>query len=304
MGVGMSGNLMVVLTLLAAWFSVDKFAFLGGLVISIGCLGNLLAATPLALLAARMGWRGTFMVFALVNTLIAVLFLWMVRDRPPGRPRPEMTTKGAFKGLRQLMGMYNYWAIGISNFFRYGYFAALQSLWAGPFLMYGLGLGQIAAGNAIFAMGLGYMTGLPLFGRISDRYLRSRKKVILPTMLMFCLLIITIRFWNIRAPMVLILATFFLMGFFASPGQIMYAHFKELLPPEMTARAFTMVNIFPSLGTAMLTHFLGWVIPGEASLLRCPADFNMLWYVGAAGLGLACTLYSAVPDSTALRRQN
>jgi MFS family permease len=46
LGIGMSGNLMVVLALMAAWFPVDRFAFMGGMVISIGTLGNMLAATP------------------------------------------------------------------------------------------------------------------------------------------------------------------------------------------------------------------------------------------------------------------
>lgn len=302
LGIGMSGGLMVPLALLAAWFSVDRFAFLGGIFISIGSLGNLLAATPLALMAGWLGWRGTFWMFAAINAVVVAVFLVVVRDRPPGQAKPRFSARDMFAGLGRLIRMYPYWAIGISNFFRYGYFASLQSLWAGPFLIYGLGLDQIQAGNAILAMGLGYMTGLPLCGRISDRYLRTRKWVILPTLVVFCLILVSISFWGRGVSMVLILGMFFLMGFFAAPGQIMYAHFKELLPPEMTSRAFTMLNIFPVLGTGLLTHFLGLVIPGEASQLSSPGDFSMLWYVGAAGVGLACLLYAPVPDSQALKK--
>ena len=50
LGIGMGGNLMVLLALLAAWFPVNRFAFLSGVAVSIGAMGNLLAATPLALL--------------------------------------------------------------------------------------------------------------------------------------------------------------------------------------------------------------------------------------------------------------
>jgi len=57
LGIGIAGNLMVVLALLAVWFPVDRFAFLSGLVVSVGTLGNLLAATPLTLLILRIGWR-------------------------------------------------------------------------------------------------------------------------------------------------------------------------------------------------------------------------------------------------------
>ncbi len=303
LGIGMSGNLMVVLALLAAWFPVDRFAFLGGMVISIGTLGNMLAATPLALLAQSMGWRGTFYAFALVNAVLAAAFLLVVRDRPPGAQAPQpKSASSLFKGLSRLLGMYPYWAIAFSNFFRYGYFAALQGLWAGPFLIYGLGFSPVTAGNIILAMGLGYMVGLPLCGRISDRLLRSRKKVVLPTFIGFCLLVISIRFWGETVSFGLAWFTFFGLGFLAAPGQIMYAHIKELLPPDMTAQALTMTNIFPALGAATITHVLGLLIAADPASLTKPADFYTLWYVGGIGLAVTIILYSLVPDSQALRR--
>jgi predicted MFS family arabinose efflux permease len=303
MGIGLSGNLMVVLALLVAWFPVDRFAFMGGLVISIGTLGNMLAASPLALLAQTLGWRGTFFAFAIINSILAVAFVLVVRDRPPGAevPEPKSAAK-LFKGAGKLMGMYPFWAIAFSNFFRYGYVAALQGLWAGPFLIYGLGFSPITAGNILLALGVGYMFGLPLCGRISDRLLRSRKKVVLPTFIGFFLIVASIRFWNESASFVLAWFTFFGMGFMAAPGQIMYAHIKELLPADMTAQALTMTNVFPALGAAAITHALGFLIGADPTSLTRPADFYPLWYVGGIGLAVTIILYSMVPDSQALRR--
>jgi predicted MFS family arabinose efflux permease len=303
LGVGMSGNLMVVLALVANWFPADRFAFLGGMVISIGTLGNLLASTPLAVLAQGLGWRGTFFLFAAVNALVAAVFLWVVRDRPAGQPPPPRRNAASlFQGLGRLLAMYPYWAIAFSNFFRYGYFAALQSLWAGPFLIYGLGFSPVSTGNVIMAMGLGYMVGLPLCGRLSDRVLRSRKRVVLPTFIGFLLLVASIRAWGAEVPLSLVWATFFGLGFLAAPGQIMYAHIKELLPRHMTAQALTMTNIFPPLGAAAITHVLGLMVGASPAQLSGPADFHVLWYVGGAGLGVTVVLYSLVPDSRALRR--
>jgi MFS family permease len=303
LGIGMSGNLMVVLALMAAWFPVDRFAFLGGMVISIGTLGNMLATTPLALLAQSMGWRGTFYAFALVNVVLAAAFLLVVHDRPPGVPAPPSKSAASlFKGLGRLLGMYPYWAIAFSNFFRYGYFAALQGLWAGPFLIYGLGFSPVKTGNIILAMALGYMTGLPLCGRISDRILRSRKKVVLPTFIGFFLVVVSMRLWSHSVPLALVWITFFGLGFLAAPGQIMYAHIKELLPPEMTAQALTMTNIFPALGAATITHVLGLLIGADPASLTSPQDFHALWYLGGSGLALTIILYSLVPDSQALRK--
>lgn len=303
LGIGMSGNLMVVLALMAAWFPVDRFAFMGGMVISIGTLGNMLAATPLALLAQSLGWRGTFFAFALVNAVLAAAFLIVVRDRPPGAQAPPAKNAASlFKGLGRLLTMYPYWAIAFSNFFRYGYFASLQGLWAGPFLIYGLGFSPISAGNIILAMGLGYMVGLPLCGRLSDRVLRSRKKIVLPTFIGFFLLVISMRLWGAQVSFALAWFTFFGLGFLAAPGQIMYAHIKELLPADMTAQALTMTNIFPALGAAAITHVLGFLIAADPASLTHPEDYYTLWYVGGIGLAVTIILYSFVPDSKALRK--
>ena len=82
LGIGMGGNLMVLLALLAAWFPVNRFAFLSGVAVSIGAMGNLLAATPLALLSLWIGWRGSFLVFAAANTVIVAALVLVIRKPP------------------------------------------------------------------------------------------------------------------------------------------------------------------------------------------------------------------------------
>ncbi len=301
LGVGMSGNMIVLLALLAVWFPVDRFAFLSGTAVAVGVLGSLLAATPLALLTVWIGWRGSFLIFAGINAAIVATFVLVARDRPSKVSSPSRKSESLLEGLRHLVGMYSYWAISLSNFIRYGYFAALQSLWLGPFLIFGMGLGEVAAGNALFWMAIGNMVGLPLCGSISDRVLRSRKLVVLPTMLAFCAVTMSISFWTETVPWWLLLLTFFCLGFTAAPGQIMYAHIKELLPSSMVARAMTSVNLFTILGVGAMIHLLGSFMGSEPSALVGPEGFRPLWYVGVAGLAFVSILYSLVPDSKLLK---
>ncbi len=304
LGIGMSGNLMVIYALLAVWFPLDRFAFLGGLIVSIGTAGNLLAATPLALLSMSVGWRTSFLIFAGVNTAVVAAFLLLVRDRPNSSEPVGLKTGSAIFGLGHLFKMYSYWAISLSQFVRYGYFTALQSLWAAPFLIYGLGLTEIGASNAIFLLGLGYMISLPLSGWISDSVLESRKKVVLATMLGFWLLTGSILWWTHEIPLWIIMLTFAGLGAMAAPGQIMYAHIKELLPPSMIAQAMTAVNLFTVLGAGALTHVFGFIIGREPSDLTGPSDFTLVWYLGILALGLACIMYALVPESPAFEKRN
>jgi len=302
LGIGMSGNLMIIYALLAAWFPLDRFAFLGGLLVSIGVTGNLLAATPLTLLTISIGWRASFLIFALINASVVAIFLLVVRDRPDSSAPIGLNTGSAIIGLGKLLGMYSYWAISLSQFVRYGYFAALQSLWVAPFLIYGLGFSEITASNAIFFLGLGYMVSMPVSGWMSDSVLRSRKAVILGTMWGLCLLSGSVIWWTQTVPMWLVMATLFGVGFTAAPGQIMFAHIKELLPPTMVAQAMTAVNMFTVLGAGVMTHILGFVIGREPSNLAGPSDFSLVWYVGVIAVGLACIMYSLVPESPAFQR--
>ena len=81
-GMGMSCMYMGTLTLAASWFPPRSFATVAGVVSSLGNTGALTATLPLALLAASLGWRGSFLLFAAVNLLLAVLAWVIVRDRP------------------------------------------------------------------------------------------------------------------------------------------------------------------------------------------------------------------------------
>lgn len=301
LGVGMGGNLMVILALLAVWFPADRFAFLGGSVVSVGVLGNLLAATPLALLSTSIGWRSCFLVFALINAIIVAAFVLVIRDYPPGYTTSEKKQKSLLAGFGYLLKKFSFWSISFCNFVRYGYFAALQGLWAGPFLIYGLGLSEITAGNAILMMGIGYMIGLPISGSISDRVLRSRKKVVLVTMLAFLALAVSALFWTRQTSIWLVMSTFLGFGLTSAPGHILYAHIKELLPEELTSQAMTSVNLFTILGAATITQFLGFVIGADPSALTTPQDFNSVWTVGIVLLGVVSAMYVFVPDSDALK---
>src|SRR4030042_1953826 len=90
-------------------FGPLRFAALSALVLSFGTLGNMTAATPLALMVQSLGWRMTFIVFAGINLLLTTLFFAVVRDRPQeapnGRVPPPVSAelREILANLRDLM---------------------------------------------------------------------------------------------------------------------------------------------------------------------------------------------------------
>jgi predicted MFS family arabinose efflux permease len=301
LGIGMSCNLMGIMTLIAAWFPVSRFATINGLFVGIGVLGNLMAATPLAFLAHTLGWRKSFLFFAGFNALQVLCFFLIVRDRPSGQRGANRPLGNPFKGLNQVLRLPYYWIISLGTFFRYGCLMALQGLWAGPFLMNGLGMDILTTGNALLLMGVGYMIGLPLFGRISDQVIRSRKKVVLPSFWVMALLILCLAFLPRGVNIAWIYLWFLAIGLASAPYQIMYSHIKELVPSHVMATSMTGVNLFTMLGAAFLMQAMGLVVEAGPEGLSHPEAFRPAWYLCAFGLTLSGILYSFIPDSQVLQ---
>jgi len=263
LGIGMACNLMGTLKLITLWFGPLRFATLSALVVSVGTLGNIVAATPLVVMVEAVGWRGAFLVFAAVNLMLAVVFFLVVRDRP-GQTGPEPAEKpvsagrrDALSGARALFAERDYWIISLGTFCRYGIYAAVQALWAGPFLMQVVGVSPVAAGNLLFLMSIGIVVGSPLCGWLSDAAVGSRKSVVIfglvgmtAVLAVFSRLPAGVGF----APLAVL---FFGFGVFSSAGQIMYAHIKERMPIERAGTAMTGINFFTMAGVAVFLQGLG-----------------------------------------------
>ena len=73
----------------------------------------------------------------------------------------------------------DYRIMSLNTFCRYGIFAAVQALWAGPYLMTTIGISPVDAGNVLLMMGIGMIVGSPVCGWFSDALFRTRKGVII-----------------------------------------------------------------------------------------------------------------------------
>jgi predicted MFS family arabinose efflux permease len=236
----------------------------------------------------------------LVGVVQAVATLLVVRDRPASSTTPVPQQGNPLRGLGCLMRMPAFWIIGWSTFFRFGAFMTIQGLWAGPYLIYGLGLEPVRAGNMLLACSIGYMIGLPLSGRLSDKVLRTRKYCVVPGLFVLSMLIAALTLVERGVSEGALLALFLGLGIIAGPGQIMYAHIKELTPVEMAGTSMTGINFFNMLGPAVLLQFASLFIPSEVASLSSPDQFTPVWLFLSGGLLLSAILYLFIPDSRGL----
>ena len=265
-GLGMGAILMSSLKIFTLRFSPKQFATLMGTFVSIGSLGSILAASPLAYFSSNIGWRMTFAITGGASIVFAYFTFWILgrekldREGDGDLSASSSPTLGIYQSLRTVLGTLAFWQGSTVAFFRYGTFIALQGLWLGPYLMNIKGYAPLKVGNILIFMSLGGIIGGPISGRFSDRAFPSRKVVALVGLSLYtlCLLPLT-GFLKIENPFgygVL----FFFIGFFNTFGMGVYSHIKELFPLSIAGTVMTWINFFNMAGVAIFMPLLGKII--------------------------------------------
>lgn len=303
LGIGMACNLMGTLTLTAEWFSPRKFATLAAVAFSMGTAGNIMATTPLVFLAQGLGWRMAFLLVAFINLVLILVFARIVRDTPASASSSEKTSqsmKQTLSGIWELFGIREYWIISFSTFCRYGIYAAIQGLYAGPYLIYMMGFSPVTVGNIILGMNLGFICGGPVFGWFSDRRFHTRKWVIIPGLMGYASILAVLAALPSGTGAGALLILFFVLGVFNSSAGIMYPHIKERMPSDKSGMAMTGVNFFTMVGPAVFLQGLGLVMqtlyPNDA---WSPQAFQTAFWVCASCIASVTMLYLLTRDSTA-----
>jgi sugar phosphate permease len=265
-GLGVSVIFVSVLKFQSVWFLPAEFAFITGMTVLMGNAGAVLAATPLAYLVDRFGWRFSFVVIGLLSLVVAVACRAFVRDLPPAvyQVRDDKPLGQKFLDNIKQMGLVlknkNIWPPFFVVFGVYGTLVAFSGIWGVPYLMQVYGYSRIAAANLMLMIALGMIAGSPIIGLISDR-IRRRKLPYLVFVVSFTLAWSVLVFWNGgRPPEGILYQLYFLLGFFGGAVAITFALGKELNPPQMAGMAIATVNIGAFLGISLQQPLLGYLL--------------------------------------------
>jgi predicted MFS family arabinose efflux permease len=262
-GAGMAPMLMGSFKTFTLRYPPEQFATLMGMIYSVGTLGNILAASPLAFLTSTIGWRNTFLLTGMITVLLGVMVFRVLKEEEnqqlPSTSK-EASSIGILKSIRLMIGSLSFWQFGAVAFFRYGIFVSLQGLWLGPYLIHIKGFSPVQAGNLLILMSIGAILGSPIGGHLSDRYFRSRKKVAFTALFLYTISLLPLTgIWKIDHPL-LFASIFFSLGFFNGMAMLIYAHAKESYPIAISGTVMTYVNFFTMAGAGVFMTLLGKVI--------------------------------------------
>jgi MFS family permease len=276
LGVATSGMLMCPMTLAAKQMSAARFGLWSGIILSIGNIGMLLSASPLAFVVELWGWRAGFWISAGFGAVVAIAVFALVPKQPaaqadqssPLSQMAEVLRIGLSRPLRGLIGLA---LVSLAASL------VLRGLWGGPWLMEIKVLGRIEAGNMLGLFTLALIAGPVLMG-IVDRTIGHRREVLAASHCFAALLLALMAAGAPLYPLSELLgvkavpaqidgALFVLIGIAISTQPLIYGMTRQLVDAQNAGKALSAVNLAFFLGAALMQSATGVV----ATIFGLPA---------------------------------
>lgn len=276
-GLGVATVFVPTLKIVTNWFEPEKFVRMNGMLMSLGGVGAYTAATPLALLSDALGWRGSMIVIGGFTCGIALAVWWLVKDTPQelGFPPLRWTITpdnvvnkiGLLSGVGLVLKTPMFWPMAICTFLGAAVSISFSGLWGGPFLMHVYGMSKAQTGAVLSAMAVGLIAGAPVMSWLSNRVLRSRKKVLIINCFLGLCLFTPLAFFTSGFPVAMLYVWCFSYSFAMSGMAVVsYSSVKDLYPVTISGTATGILNIFPFAGAALGQPLIGWYLDQAGSV--------------------------------------
>lgn len=278
MGVGVAVVYIPIMKIQAQWFRPGEFATLTGILLTVGNIGALGAAAPLAAFVAVTGWREAFFYLGAITVLLAGLTWIFVRNKPGDMGLPTInevdgiTVDAAVQAADDAITFTEALKIAVTNrnfpwlavyaFAVYGPMMGFQGLWAVPYMMEIMDFPKQVAANVISWWAIGMIVGCPLAGIISDKVMQSRKKVVIIGAAVYTLGWLYICLNPAGWTPTTMSAFCFLMGGFGGAYITNYAQLTERLPRKVVGTAIGVFNLFYFVGGAFYQQYMGKILDG------------------------------------------
>ncbi|HOC46783.1 MAG: MFS transporter [Syntrophorhabdaceae bacterium] len=269
-GLGLAAVFVSTMRIFGLWFRGAQLARVAGALMAVGGIGWFSATTPLAFLSGLVGWRIAIILVGCAS-LVVIFFIWrFIEDSPEAKGLPPVVEAGeaVFSGKRNifddlaivLKNKY-FWSIAVWFIMRGGALFGFFGLWAGPYLKDVYGLSKGTAGGILSMIAVAMIFVSPIIGHLSDKTLKSRKKILVWSSLLNVLCFACVLYFFDRLGIISLYILFFLMGItISSVGTVAIVTAKELFPGEIAGTSMGMINLFPFIGAIVFQPLMGFVL--------------------------------------------
>lgn len=160
MGVGVAACLMSALTGYRRWFAADVQLRANSWMLMAGAFGLIASTLPVQWLMPMYGWRALFFGMAVIVLLCMVL----IRCWVPAWPKPATASGAAAVGYAQVWAHPYFRRTAPVGMFNYGGLVAIQTLWAGPWMVKVCGMSAGEAASGLFWINVFMMLAFMAWG--------------------------------------------------------------------------------------------------------------------------------------------
>lgn len=260
-GFGSAFAVVGTMKLATNWFPAERFAFLTGLMVTIGMMGSIGGEGPLALLVDQFGWRQSMIILGVVGLFLAVLIYSAVTDMPktPVSKHPVAhEEEHVLQNLAALMTNKQLWLVAIYGGLMYMSTPVFCGLWGVPFLMLKLSISKTLAANYISLVFVGWVIASPLWGIFSNRVGRRKTPMLIGSVgclissLIFIYMPVTDH-WPIEMALLA-------FGIFSSAFLPAFSVATELCNRRYVATGLSFMNMMNMIGIALVQPTIGYLL--------------------------------------------
>ncbi|TQS77332.1 MAG: MFS transporter [Methanomethylophilus alvi] len=297
-GFGAASIFIPMMRVLAVWFRKDRFATMNGIILLIGNVGAIAAATPMYEMTDALGIGEAYILLAAVTVMVAACCWVIVRDSPGDRGLGSLDAGAeeripARRAIATVLGgRMRFWPLAASMFFFFGTMMMWQASQAGSFYTNVYSYGEHDASVMVMMIGIGSLFGCPVGGVLSDRMLRSRKAVAMLGTGGYAA--VWTAMWLTAGRDAFSSEMFqgsmnFLFGIFSGFLVATVAQIKECFPSSLSAMSVACMHTFTFIGGALAVATCGFVVADSTV-----AEFQTLCLIAAvmAFLSFACEAVS------------
>lgn len=263
-GFGSAFAVVGTLKLASNWFPANRFAFLTGMMVTLGMLGAIFGEAPLAVLIDHYGWRHSMLIMGTIGLIVAALIFIFTKDHGTHvyhHATEEVKEEGSL-GQRLMILLRNkqLWLVALYGGLMYTATPVICGLWGVPFLMLSMHLPKAIAANYISLVLFGWAVAGPLWGIFSNR-IGQRK----PPLYIGCigaLLTLSLVIFGSLHNKLLVQFLLFAFGVFSAAFLPAFALAKELSNQKYVATALSFMNMMNMVGIAIVQPAVGFILDG------------------------------------------
>ncbi|MDC1330522.1 MFS transporter [Pelagibacteraceae bacterium] len=169
-GVGVGACLMGPLTAYRVWFQDETQQRANSWMLMTGAIGMLSSSLPVQFFLPLIGWRSIFGVLAILTLLSIVLIIIFIPNWNKENIQNTYNDKGSLKEVWQNKFFKSLVPMG---FFNYGGLFAIQTLWAGPWMVRVSGYTPEESANGLFIIYLSLLFSFLIWGYFVPKFSKN-----------------------------------------------------------------------------------------------------------------------------------